>query len=107
MTSLDLSRARPHDLGGQPAGPIDRSEHALEPWHRLVTATLGALRDERHRLLTVDEMRRAMEDMPPEDYRRLQYFERWAVGLATLVVEKQLLTCDEIDRRVAALKAKR
>lgn len=100
--SLDLSRARPHDLGGQPAGPIDRSEHGLEPWHKLVTGLLTALRTDHH-LVTVDEMRRAMEDMPPEDYRRLDYFERWAVGLSTLAVEKGLITREELDRRIAKL----
>jgi nitrile hydratase subunit beta len=103
--TLDLSHARPHDLGGQPAGPIDRSEHALEPWHKLVTALLGALRDP-NKLVTVDEMRRAMEDMPPEDYRRLEYFERWAVGVATLVVEKGLMTREELAARLAAFEAK-
>ena len=104
MTKLDLSRARTHDLGGQPAGPIDQSAHETDPWHKLVTALLGALRE--HRVTKVDEMRRAIEDMPAEDYRRLGYFEKWAVAVSTLVVEKGLLTRDEIDRRVAALKAR-
>jgi hypothetical protein len=106
VTELDLSRARTHDLGGQTAGPIDPSAHEPEPWHRLVTALLTALRDP-HRLVKVDEMRRAIEDMPAEDYRRLGYFEKWAVAVSTLVVEKGMLTRDEIDRRVAALKARK
>jgi hypothetical protein len=45
-------------------------------------------------------MRRAIEDMKPEDYRRLGYFDKWAVGISTLVVEKGLMTPDEIKRRV-------
>ena len=106
MTQLDLSRARAHDLGGQKAGPIDPSAHELETWHKLVTAILTILRDAPHRLIKVDEMRRAIEDMPPEDYRRLEYFEKWAVGVSTLVVEKGLMTRDEIDRRLAALKSR-
>ena len=104
--SSDLSRARPHDLGGQPAGPIERSAHEPEPWHKLVTGIMTALRTDHH-LLTVDEMRRAMEDMPAEDYRRLGYFERWAVGLSTLAIEKGLITKDELDRRIAKLGAKK
>lgn len=103
MTKLDLSRARPHDLGGQKAGPVDPHDHGLEGWHLLVTAILNILRDEPHRLVKVDEMRRAIEDMPPDDYRRLAYFEKWAVGVSTLMVEKGLMTRDEIDRRVAEL----
>jgi Nitrile hydratase beta subunit len=68
-----------------------------------VTALLTALRDP-HRIIKVDEVRRVIEDMPPEDYRRLDYFEKWAVGAAALVVEKGLMTRDEIDRRLADLK---
>ena len=91
----DLSRARPHDLGGQPAGPIDRAEHEAEPWQNLVTALMYLLRDHCH-LAKTDEMRRAIEDMKPEEYRRLGYFDKWAVGISTLVVEKGLMTPDEI-----------
>ena len=89
MTKIDLSQGRAHDLGGQPAGLVDPNDHGLEPWHRLVTGLLNALRDRpKGRLVEVDEMRRAIEDMSPEDYRNLAYFEKWAVGLSTLMFEK-------------------
>lgn len=101
----DLSRARAHDLGGQPAGPIDRAEHEAEPWQNLVTAMMYLLRDHCH-LAKTDEMRRAIEDMKPEDYRRLGYFDKWAVGIATLVVEKGLMTRDEIKRRAGDISAR-
>lgn len=106
MTKLDLSRARAHDLGGQKGGPVEHGAHESEPWHNLVTAILSVLRDEQHKLVKIDEMRRAIEDMPPEDYRRLEYFEKWAVGISTLMVEKGLMTRDEIERRAAQLKAR-
>jgi len=102
MTRLDLSRARPHDLGGQPAGPVDAAEHEPEPWHKLVTAMMYLLRDKCH-LVRTDEMRRAIEDMPAEDYRRLGYFDKWAVGVSTLAVEKGLATPDEIAARAVAI----
>ena len=105
MTVLDLSRARPHDLGGQPAGPVDRAEHEAEPWQNLVTAMMYLLRDQCH-LVRTDEMRRVIEDMPPDDYRRLAYFEKWAVGVSGLVVEKGLMSRAEIDRRLADLTAR-
>ncbi len=103
----DLARARPHDLGGKPAGAIDRAEHVPEPWHNLVTAILGVVGPGKLRLVTIDEMRRAMEDMPAEDYRRLEYFERWAVGVSTLMVEKGLMTRDEIAARIADISVRR
>jgi hypothetical protein len=105
MTGVDLSRARPHDLGGQKAGPIERAEHEAEPWQNLVTALMYLLRDRCH-LVRTDEMRRTIEDMPPEDYCRLEYFEKWAVGVSGLVVEKGLMSADEIARRLAELKVK-
>lgn len=71
----DLSRARAHDLGGQPAGPIDRSEHEEEAWQKLATTLLYLLRDH-FNLAKTDEMRRAIEDMKAHDYRRLGYFEK-------------------------------
>jgi hypothetical protein len=98
----DLSRAGAHDLGGQPAGPIDWAEHQAEPWQNLVTALMYLLRDHCH-LAKTDEMRRAIEDLNPEDYRRLGYFDKWAVGVSTLVVEKGLMSRDEIERRVSDL----
>jgi hypothetical protein len=106
MTTLDLTRARPHDMGGQPGGPIQRAEHEPEPWQNIVTAIMYLLRDQCH-LVRTDEMRRMIEDMPPDDYRRLEYFEKWAVGVSGLVVEKGLMTRAEIERRLAELKARK
>ena len=101
----DLARARPHDLGGQKAGPVDRAEHEAEPWQNLVTAIMYILRDTCH-LAKTDEMRRAIEDMPADDYRRLGYFDKWAVGVSTLVVEKGLITRAELDARVAEIRTR-
>ncbi len=101
----DLARARPHDLGGLPAGPIDRAEHEAEPWQNLVTALMYLLRDQCH-LARTDEMRRAIADMPADDYRRLGYFDKWAIGVSTLAVEKGLMTRDEIADRTDALRAR-
>jgi hypothetical protein len=101
----DLSRARAHDIGGQPAGPIDWAEHEAEPWQYLVTALMYLLRDHCH-LAKTDEMRRAIEDMKPQGYQRLGYFDKWAVGFSTLVLEKGLMTRDEIERRVGDISSR-
>lgn len=101
----DLSRARAHDLGGQPAGPVERTDHEAEPWQNLATALMYLLRD-RCGLAKTDEMRRAIEDMNPDDYRRLGYFDKWAVGLSTLVVEKGLMRREEIARRASDISTR-
>lgn len=90
-----------HDIGGQPnADPIDRREHRLEDWERRIDALRGVLGDQGY--LGVDELRRAIESLPPEQYRALSYYERWAAAVELLLIEKGLLTAAELDGRMAA-----
>ena len=86
-----------HDMGGEPAGPIDRSGHEPEDWERLADAINAALG--KRGLQTTDEHRRAIEGLP--NYRDLAYYERWASATEKLLVEKGILTKVEIDERTA------
>jgi hypothetical protein len=45
-------------------------------------------------------MRRAREEMDSELYRDLSYYERWIASIETILIEKKILTKDEIDRRL-------
>lgn len=91
-----------HDMGGVPSQhPIDRSEHQLMEWERRTGALVDVLREKR--LIYTDELRRGIEAIPPDEYRRLGYYERWSASLETLLVEKGLLTTQEIDGRSAAV----
>jgi len=94
-------------MGGEPAGPIDLADHETEPWQKLVTAMRNVLGDDKRRLVIVDELRRAIEDLPPEDYRELGYFERWMEAVRDLLEEKGVLSHAEIDRRMAEIVARR
>jgi len=49
---------------------------------------------------TVDEMRRQIESLGPEEYRRTGYYERWAFALASLLVEHGVLSSNEIGRHI-------
>jgi nitrile hydratase len=92
-------------MGGRPgAGPIDRTQHELADWEITADAVNQALVARGVR--RTDESRRAMEDMPEELYHRLSYYERWIVGLETLLTEKGLLTSDEIDRKQTEIEAR-
>ena len=58
----------------------------------------------RHRgLFTVDELRRGIESLPPDRYESYGYYERWSSSLETVLVEKGVLTREEIDARVKAV----
>lgn len=96
-----FSNARPNDIGGMPGGPVDTGAGALETWERLVVA-LGTVLGQR-RLLNLHERRRAVEDLGDE-YHRLAYFERMVQGAANLLYEKSVLTREEVERKIAALR---
>jgi Nitrile hydratase beta subunit len=86
-----------HDRGGVPTGErIDRSEHSLDDWEVLTDALVGALG--RVGLMNVDELRRGIESMPPEEYERASYYERWLYSIETILTEKGVLAGGELDR---------
>ena len=85
-----------HDMGGWPnLDPIDQAEHILMDWERRIDALRGVLGDKGY--MTVDELRRAIENLPPERYRALTYYQRWAEAVESLLIEKGLLTAAELD----------
>ena len=88
-----------HDRGGwQTDAPIDRSEHQLADWELLVDGLVGALG--RHGVMNVDELRRGIEGMPPDEYERASYYERWIYSVETVLTEKGMLAPGELDRRL-------
>jgi nitrile hydratase len=96
--------ARTHDMGGQPnSAPLNLEEHSLADWE-VVTDALSTALGARG-LRTTDEHRRAMENMPAHEYLALSYYERWAFGAEQLLVEKGILTREEIDAKMAELDA--
>jgi nitrile hydratase len=98
---------RIHDVGGRPeAGPVDRTPHELADWELLTDAVSTAIGQRGIR--TTDEHRRAREDLftSPEQYASLGYYERWILGNEQVLVEKGLLTHEEVDRKVAELEAR-
>src|SRR5690606_19483413 len=93
-----------HDLGGQPAGPIDRSEHDYEPWEERIDAMM-VLPGEKG-VLSVDERRRGIEALGAEAYARLSYYEKWIASAANLLIEKGVFTVDELGRKMAEVEAR-
>ena len=89
-----------HDMGGSPAGPIDKKGHEIEDWERLANAVNIAL--DIKGLKTTDDHRRAIESL--ENYRELGYYERWVAATEKLLVEKGILTREEIDERSAEIE---
>ena len=94
-----------HDLGGMHGfGPVDPEPdepvfHA--PWERrafALTLAMGA-----YGAWNIDMSRHARERMEPGAYLTTSYYEHWLHGLERLLIEKGLLTREEIDARVAEI----
>ena len=89
-----------HDMGGSPGGSIDRDQHEVEDWERLADAINGALGAKGFQ--STDELRRAIESL--EEYRDLSYYERWVAATEKLLLEKGILSSEEIDERAASIR---
>jgi len=59
---------------------------------------------DRKGFMNVDELRRGIESIGPAEYEAITYFERWSASIETIVIEKGLLTSEEIDERAKALR---
>ena len=88
-----------HDMGGmQDMGPIQHEKnepvfHA--PWEGRVYAlnrALGAWGK-----WNLDASRHQRELIPPAEYLRMSYYEKWFIGLVELTVAKGLATRREVD----------
>jgi nitrile hydratase subunit beta len=83
--------SRVHDLGGQTGfGPVPAGEAGGPPfaadWEARVYALAAVLR--RRGLFNDDELRDAIERLPPEDYLAASYYERWLAALEVLAAAK-------------------
>ena len=92
----------PHDVGGQPAGEVDPHAHDITFWEKQidgVRAVVGA-----KGIYRTDENRRWVESLGDDAYERLSYFERWTAALMRAMIDKGVLTQDEIDARVKIVR---
>jgi nitrile hydratase len=88
-----------HDMGGMHGmGPVHHEENEPvfhETWEGRVYAinrAIGAWKK-----WNIDAGRHAIELIPPADYLRMSYYEKWLVRNIALLVQHGLVTKDEID----------
>jgi nitrile hydratase subunit beta len=93
-----------HDLGGlQDMGPIHNEKHEPvfhEPWEGRMYGIDRSLR-----LIgkwNLDAWRHQIELIPPPDYLRLTYYERWLLVNEQLLVKHGLLTPKELETSAPA-----
>ena len=88
-----------HDMGGMHGmGPIQHEDH--EPvfhsrWEgRSLALNLAA---GAWRKWNIDASRYAIEQLPPADYLRMSYYEKWAARLEQLLIKRGLVSRAEIE----------
>ncbi len=84
---------------------MDLSAHDTTLWEKRIDAILRLLIAQK-KLMTVDELRRGIESLDGNAYESLSYYDRWISSIALILTEKGILSQDEIDARVAAVKAR-
>ena len=90
-----------HDLGGKQG--FGRVRHSLraqtfhEPWEKRVNALYSLA--VKLGIFNMDEYRHAIERMEPRHYLSASYYERSLTSLATLCVEKGIVSKEELERR--------
>ena len=93
-----------HDMGGLKAGNVERAEHDYALWEKRVDAMQVLLSDKKRGLMTTDSLRRGIESLPPDAYDRMSYYERWIHSIATMMLERGVVTRAELDARIALLR---
>ena len=85
---------RHHDMGGLPAGPVERHEHEPAGWEEKGDAILRLLLTKE--VMSLDELRRGIEDLGPGAYDELSYFERWIASISNVLLQKGVLHVQEL-----------
>ena len=94
------------DVGGLDFGPIDRHEHDPALWEKRTDAMLILLSGPKKAAFKIDALRRVIESYSQQDYDRIGYYDKWIRAIRNLIVEQEIVTAQEIDRRLAELAEK-
>lgn len=93
-----------HDMGGTPAGPVPTDQHDFALWEKRVDALMIICSSKGH--FTVDGLRRVLEDMAPETYENMTYYERWIASVNQNLIEAGVYSTAELGARMAEVAAR-
>jgi hypothetical protein len=95
-----------HDMGGLPAGKVEPTEHDYSEWERRVDALMMLLSGIKGgtKLMTVDELRKNIEALPPDAYERMGYYERWVTSITQIMIQRGVISTDELGRKMEEIQ---
>ena len=97
-----MTDRRHHDMGGRAAGAVAREDHEKAPWEKRVDALMVLLTQ--RQILSVDELRRGIEELGADAYDRYGYYERWMASMTNILLEKKLIGVSELGARMAEIE---
>ncbi len=91
-----------HDMGGLPAGPVERGEHDYAEWELRVDALMTLLTGVKSakKLMTVDELRKNIEALAPDAYDTMSYYERWVTSITQTLIQRGVITTEQLARKM-------
>jgi hypothetical protein len=57
--------------------------------------------------MTVDELRKNIEALPPADYDKMGYYDRWVVSLTQTMIQRGVITTDELARKMEEVERRK
>ena len=89
-------------MGGLPAGKVEATEHDYAEWERRVDALMILLSGVKGgaKRMTVDELRKNIEALPPDAYDRMSYYERWVSAITQTMIQRGVITTEELGRKM-------
>ena len=88
-----------HEQGGSPDDePIEQTEHEFADWENRTHVMVEALREEG--IIYTEELRAGIDALPSELQASLSYYETWSASVENLLVEKSILSKEDIDSKV-------
>ena len=91
------------DLGGKPAGDIPRDERRQLFWEKQLIAVVNLLSAKLD--ITLDEFRRAVEEMASDDYAKSYLYGRRLDGWLRLLIERGTIDAEEHRARTQRILA--
>lgn len=95
-----------HDIGGEPAGPIEKVELPWQHWEKQVEAVRNLLGDATRRVLSLDELRLGFESFGQDKYMKYSFYRRRLEAMIDTLEKKGLLTREELMAELAAVQAR-
>ena len=70
------------------------------------TNTESKFHEDIYRLMTVDELRRNIEALGADAYDKLSYYERWMHSIAQTLIQRGVVSIDELGRKMTEVEAR-